>query len=160
MAISNETKIQELERIRQENGGALIPQTVVDESRDEEAPLHPVFEWDDEVAGEQYRIHQARNLIKSIRIIKPDRKNPDKQIQVRAYTNVEETQDTARAYYAVADVVKSSDLRAKMAEQAWRDLIAVKARYRELMNAIDEADPGLVQIGSIISSKEQEMLAS
>lgn len=44
--VSAQTAGEELARIEKENG-SLTPELVVDESRREEAPLHPVFEWDE-----------------------------------------------------------------------------------------------------------------
>lgn len=59
---------KELKRIHGENG-VIEPVAVVNESRPESAPLHPVFEWDDEHAAEQYRIWQARKLIKAVQVV-------------------------------------------------------------------------------------------
>jgi hypothetical protein len=46
--------------------GKLTPELVVEESRPPEAPLHNRFEWDDSVAAEAWRHHQAGGLIRSI----------------------------------------------------------------------------------------------
>lgn len=62
---------EELQRIREERG-RLTPATVVDESRPEDAVLHPVFEWRDPVAAEQWREHQAATLIKRVRVVPVD----------------------------------------------------------------------------------------
>lgn len=43
--------------------GALTPKIVLDEARDPNHPLHGSFEWDDSVAGEKYRLGQARKLL-------------------------------------------------------------------------------------------------
>jgi hypothetical protein len=59
---------EELERIRHRDG-TITPPAVVDEARPEEAVLHPCFEWVDPVAAEQYRLIQARTLIKKVRVI-------------------------------------------------------------------------------------------
>jgi hypothetical protein len=73
--VDAQTAGEELDRIRQEHG-TLEPGTVVDESRPDEAPLHPVFEWCDPKAAELYREHQATHLIKQVRVIVPPRLNP------------------------------------------------------------------------------------
>ena len=41
-------------------------QTVVDVARPEDAPLHPIFEWNDAEAAEKYRCGQARTLIRAV----------------------------------------------------------------------------------------------
>jgi hypothetical protein len=39
------------------------PEGVVEAARAETSPLHGFFEWDDNIAGEKYRLGQARDLI-------------------------------------------------------------------------------------------------
>ena len=61
----------ELERIRSLTGG-LKPKDVVKKARPKRSPIHKAFEWDDDVAGEKYRVHQARNLIRAVRVVVDD----------------------------------------------------------------------------------------
>jgi hypothetical protein len=49
-------------------GGRLTPNAVVEDARDKDSPLHSVFEWDDAVAADRFRIEQARNLIQSFKV--------------------------------------------------------------------------------------------
>ena len=51
-----------------QNGGKLTPELVVQSARSKNSPLHDYFDWDDKVAGVHWRIQQARELIRSIRI--------------------------------------------------------------------------------------------
>lgn len=48
--------------------GVVHAQAVVDAARDEASPLHGHFEWDDSIASEQYRLIQARSLIRRIKM--------------------------------------------------------------------------------------------
>ena len=50
----------------------LTAKRLVDVSRDESAPLHAEFEWDDSVAGEKYREEQARKIIQHLIIVRSD----------------------------------------------------------------------------------------
>jgi hypothetical protein len=65
--------------------GVINPHTVVNESRPKNAPLHPVFEWCDEIAAEKWRVEQARRVVRSVEIIAKDRNEPT-QI---AYVNIQ-----------------------------------------------------------------------
>jgi hypothetical protein len=67
--LSAEVVGAELERIRTENDGKLQPPDVVQAARPKDSPLHPAFEWKDSIAANQYRLWQARNLIKSVRVV-------------------------------------------------------------------------------------------
>ena len=93
---------QELKRIHEEEG-TLRPQAVVNAARPEEAPLHPAFEWNDLVAGEQYRNIQARSLIKTVQI----QSSEDDQPRDPVYVNVSR-QDTS--YEPIKKVVNTPDL--------------------------------------------------
>lgn len=64
----------ELERIRTSAG--LTAKNVVDSSRDEDAPLHNYFEWNDEAAAESYREQQARQLIRAVFEVKDTQEAP------------------------------------------------------------------------------------
>ena len=57
---------EELERIG--TAALLTPEAVVEAARDPRSPLHDQFQWDDEAAGEAYRLQQARALIKRVRV--------------------------------------------------------------------------------------------
>ena len=69
--VKAQTAGEELERISKEHG-EVTPPLVVDEARPEESPIHEIFEWDDYVAAEHHREHQARSLIRSIEVVKPE----------------------------------------------------------------------------------------
>jgi len=58
---------QELQRI-QNTYGSITPEVLVDEAKNEDSPLHPMFEWDDSRAAENYRLQQARTLLNNIRV--------------------------------------------------------------------------------------------
>lgn len=63
------TKIRaELERMAKANGGRLTPEDVVAAAADPASPLHGAFDWDDAAAAAKWRIEQARELIRSVRI--------------------------------------------------------------------------------------------
>ena len=75
LGVDAETAGQELDRIRRRDH-TLQPRAVLDESRPEAAPLHPVFEWNDAEAAERYRLHQAKDLIRCVRVVTPEREVP------------------------------------------------------------------------------------
>src|ERR1700744_1101812 len=75
----------ELERIRQLKNGDYTPTDVVNESREEIAPLHPAFTWDDAIAAEKSRYDEARNVIRHIVVIKDGTLEPE---PVRAFVSI------------------------------------------------------------------------
>ena len=46
-----------------DQGIALTPKNVLEEAKPSYSVLHEFFEWDDSVAGERFRLNQARNML-------------------------------------------------------------------------------------------------
>jgi len=55
-----------LENIGARNKGRITPESVVKEAKQKTSALNSYFQWDDNKAAEQYRLHQARSLINHI----------------------------------------------------------------------------------------------
>jgi hypothetical protein len=126
---------EELERLGKAHGD-VRPHYVVDAARDN--PSHPAysyFVWDDAVAGERYRIDQARALIRAVRVIDVD----DEDRSLRAYMSVHDRGGTS--YRTLAQVLSSKSMRERLMEQAERDLQAWMRRYRELKDIVDLVKP-------------------
>ena len=52
--------------------GRLTTDIVLEAATNVDSPLHKIFEWDDTVAAHAHRVWQARRLIKSVKIERPD----------------------------------------------------------------------------------------
>ena len=59
--------IAELKAI-EDRRGRLTPHQVVEAAESEDSALHDCFEWDDTIAGAAYRVEQARELLKRVKI--------------------------------------------------------------------------------------------
>ena len=73
---------QELDRIAKKYDG-FQPQDIVDESKPDKAVLHPVFEWNDGVAGNNWRKYEARQIVRTVEVLDDKSNTP-----VPAYVNV------------------------------------------------------------------------
>lgn len=62
--VSHEIVKNELRRIAKINNGLLRCEDVVETAKDTNSPLHTLFEWDNNVAGAEYRLWQARQIIR------------------------------------------------------------------------------------------------
>jgi len=106
--------------------GELTAKNLVDVSRKKNAPLHDYFEWNDKVAGENYRELQAGHLIRCLEI-KVEEKEP-----VRAYFSV--TKDTA--YTHIDTIVKNEDMTEALLAQCKRDIKIFMNKYEALEDYI------------------------
>lgn len=123
-SVDAQTAGDELERIRSTHNG-LTPEAVVDESRPEDAPLHPVFQWDDKEAANKYRLIQAQQLIRSITIVV---KSSDEQepVALRVYHHVQND------YKPLQVIVSSVDMMEELMKDALKDLDAFEHKYNML----------------------------
>lgn len=119
---------EEIERIRTRQNGRLEPQDLVAASREPTAPLHPVFEWNDAVAAEAYRIDQARYVIRSL--VVQIGTNPDAP-PVRAFVSV--VRGTDHSYTSTAHALADPDLRQQVLERALAELQSWRRRYSEMV---------------------------
>ena len=119
----------ELERIRADGDGILQPEAVVSAAEDDESILHPCFTWDDGEAGRQFRLWQARQLIRiTVSII-----GNGSPHTVRTYVSLHhDRQGEGGGYRALVDVLADADLRESLLEEALAELKVFQQKYRVL----------------------------
>src|SRR5215207_7682171 len=80
---------EELAQIATAHGGSIAPVSVVSAAREPTSAMHPYFEWDDPAAAQEYRLEQARGLVRSIevKVIRTPAENPERT-WVRQYHHV------------------------------------------------------------------------
>lgn len=113
---------EELSKIATKHDG-LRAKTVVDEARPDAAALHPVFEWDDGVAGEFWREHQARNLIRAVEVIK---QTDEGVVRAPMFVHVPNSSSSSTGVYEPVSVVVS---------QPDKFLLALSALQRQVDQA-------------------------
>ncbi len=140
MAAEAQSAGEELERIRTKHNGRLEPDWVVHAAKKEVNPLHPLFEWDDNVAAQHYRVVQARQVIRSIDVVIEQAEKPK---PIRAFVSV--VRDRDQSYTSVSHAMSDPELRRQVLLAALGELEAWRKRYAELVElanvfaAIDEA---------------------
>lgn len=106
-------------------------QQIVDKARDENTELHDMFEWDNDVAADKYREHQAHRIVCCLSIV-PVGLNNDKpeepQTPIRLLHHVNKTQGYTPIYKIMNDEVMHKQL----LDQAYADLRAFKVKYQML----------------------------
>lgn len=117
-----------LEMLRKKFKGELTPKDVLDDARHNNSPLHSFFEWDDSEAAEQYRLQQARGLIRSVVAIytQPDRP----PVRTKMFVHIAEP--GAQHYREASHAMLQADTRKAVLQTAWRELQAWRKRYAEL----------------------------
>ena len=142
MRLSDEEKAAILREIAEKHGGNLDPKDVVEEAKASSHPLHDYFEWRDKIAGEQFRIDQARALIRSVRI---EVKTNSAPMRAPQWVRSPDNGPDQRGYVEVTRVV-ALEARLKIIRQEIDRAIGVVERLREISAALAiEAEFGAAQ---------------
>lgn len=119
--------------------GRLTAEQVVEEARPPSSPIHGCFEWDDSKAAESWRIEQARDLIKRVKIVI---EVEEKKVRVVAYVRDADKEATEPGYRALMRVEKRG-ARAILAEELER-IVELLDRAAKIAQARKEDLPRLI----------------
>jgi hypothetical protein len=126
---NKEDILTELAQI-QEQHGTLRAEDVIEFARNENTALHAEFEWDDSAAAHQYRLEQARKIIRiSVQVLPTARGN----VTVPMYVSL--TSDRIQpggGYRRLEDVMSDTTLRQQYLEQALTEFERVRRKYQTL----------------------------
>jgi len=120
----------ELERISAKRDGELLPEDVVEAARPPRSPLHSRFTWDDSEAAHQYRLWQARQLI---RVKVSYLKVGDDEIASRVFVSL--SSDRCRdggGYRTITSVMNNSVWRDQLLLDALEEMRRFKEKYATL----------------------------
>jgi hypothetical protein len=106
-----------------EEKGPLTAKRVVDAARPVKSPLHPELEWDDKIAGEAYRVGQARTWIRAIEIVIEPKEPEEPRVIVPAYVHVPSGKHHEEGTYVTPlNLIESPSQYARALEEALRHL--------------------------------------
>ena len=125
--------LADLERVN----GVVTRLDFVDSARDANSEFHCLFEWDDTIAGEKYRLHQASTIIRAIRIdVEREEKKP---LKISAYVMPERSEKKGGFINIkrAIDDRNSRDELLRKAKQEMKWFIDKYAGFEELAAVID-----------------------
>lgn len=114
---------------------SVSPEEVLNKARDKKTELHKCFEWDDKVAGEKYRLQQARMIINLLVIV--PKKEDSEPVRVFQITSQKNTYQPTRLFMQQPDEYQ------RLLKRAKDELTAIRNRYKmlsELENVFDAID--------------------
>lgn len=104
----------------------ITPENVLDKARDDSTELHKCFEWDNSIAGEKYRLIQARDVIRHFVVeYKKDEEEPQK---IRTY----QISTTTNQYKPTRVILQNPDEYSALLERAKDELRDIQRRYNTL----------------------------
>ena len=144
--------IRELKRLAKANDGLLQPEAVVAAARPLTSPLHSRFEWDNSVAGQQYRIWQARQLI---RITVEVMQQTGESMNVFVSLTPDRDRESG-GYRVLTDVLSDSQMRQQMLEDAMEELNLFREKYKKLRE-LSEIFSAIKKVGKRKAGKARNL---
>jgi len=130
----------------------VTPADVVDEARSHDSPLHPLFTWDDGVAGEKYRQHQAGAVMRSLRVVRVgEAESTPRRFMVAVRPELADGTTDVRAYITLDKVARDAALH----RQAVDDAIAGMNAWRSRVAEIKGAEKAAVMIDRAIAALQK-----
>lgn len=111
-----------------ESKEGLTPRSLVNASRDANAPLHNEFEWNDSVAAEKYREDQARCIIRHLIIVRTDVEEVPRH-RDRSFVS---TGENNTAYVSLQTALNNETWKSNLLKAAKADAEKFIAKYRRL----------------------------
>lgn len=130
--------------------GSVTSESFLDASRSEDSPTHSIFEWDDSIAAERYRLQQSKTIISQLQIevVIDDSVDSVKELEVQiedapeesirkvpAYVNVNpygrfgSSNHTKASYVNLEKVMSDEDMRKTVLENVLNELSVYQRKY-------------------------------
>lgn len=110
------------------------PKDILEKAREEETELHKCFTWNDSVAAERWRMHEARLIVRQL-VIKEEAVPKDRP-EVRVFYKT----DNESSYKPTELIVTKQDEYKELLKRAYAELQTFKRKYsmlKELQEIFD-----------------------
>jgi hypothetical protein len=121
---------EHLELLRKKAKGELTAEDVLADAKHDNSPLHSFFEWSDTEAARQYRLQQARGLIRSVVAVYTRIDEGKPAVRAKAYVHINEA--SAPHYREASHAMSMTKTRDMVLKQAWSELQSWRNRYKDL----------------------------
>lgn len=135
-------KCEEIER----RDGSISSSSLVEEARDESSEIHALFEWDDKIAGEQWRLQQAKIVLSCLKVTVKD-SDDEMPRKIRAFVNTNPERSKG-VYMNIEDAMSNYDTRNGVILRAKKELMAFLDKY----SSIKELDELVIEIKKFINN--------
>lgn len=114
----------------EERDGEVTKESLLEEARDENSPIHNCFEWNDGIAAERWRLDQARHMIQDLQV---EVVQIDEAEKAPAFVNVSVRGAGGGRYKTTAIAMVNEDERRQVLQNAIKDLEALQKRHATLV---------------------------
>jgi hypothetical protein len=156
--------VSELQRVAQSHDGFLNARAVLDAARPEGSLLHGYFDWDDTAAAERWRLTQAGNLVRRVRVHLTMVRQDPRQVSVEV-VRVEQKPRSVRFAQAprsvrgvnggprlTSEIATDDELAADMVDTLRGELVAVVRRAQDYLDAAAAVGREETTLQSVVSA--------
>lgn len=143
-----EELLKALEVLEDQNSGRLTPESLVQAAEAETHPWHNMFNWDNETAAHQHRLHQARQYISGFRITY---RVAERRVIAPVYVRDPDAHRREQGYVAVKRLMND---RERSEEALDNELVRVQAileRMREIAAVLELTEPLEVALETVMA---------
>lgn len=121
---------ERIEQICSEKGD-VTPESLLDDSRPVTSPLHPCFEWKDDVAAEKYRLIQSKGIIRNLVTVQTSQDS--QPITSRAFVSINKTPEKG-TFVPIRVALSDERCKEQILQNALAELKAFKTKYENLIS--------------------------
>jgi len=126
--IKDEKAIKELRHLYKKYDNILSPDKVVSEARSIKSPLHKYFNWNDTEAANQYRLEQARRLLRFVVDIIPSN---NKSVRI-FYSLTKDRKGEETGYRTTVDILSDKSLYKELLKDAKTEMECFIEKYEHI----------------------------
>jgi len=117
-----------------QNGRSVTPEDLLMDARNAKSPLHKYFEWSDRAAAEQWRLNQARYVLRSISVdvVYADGNKKTTRAFVNVNRPIGDDEERKSVYVNIESALSDSDMGDQLLEDAVSELDSWRQRYAML----------------------------
>ena len=131
-----------------ERDGRLSARSVLNAAMDKNSPLHSYFEWDDTAAAVKYRLEQARELIRKIKV---EVTVLDRPITVVSYVHDPDAPSGEGGYRSIRSLMTEEDSARAVVLDEMRRVVGAVSRAKRIATVLGLIDT-LDQIDGLADS--------
>jgi hypothetical protein len=119
-----------IECIERQNG-SVTSEALLEVAKSEDSPIHNMFEWNDKVAANKYRLEQSRVIICSLKVVVTTDNEDEPEKKISAFVNVNSPSEvgTRSVYMNLNNALSNEDTRKNVLDRMYRDMQAFIDRY-------------------------------
>jgi len=139
--ITAEAAAKRIEFLRKRLKRDVRPDDILKDAKHADSPLHPAFDWDDSVAAQKWRIHQAGHILMSVEIV--PKQGDDEGEPVRAFVRVQRG-ESKPAYCGIVEAMNDPSIKEQLMRtleseaKNFADRARRYKRFAKIVEAIDE----------------------